>query len=139
MAYWFEQVKKFAEKLGLQVTQENPQTGLLLVEDRPNGIMNCLIDAGGEILVIEQAVAMVPIKKREQFYAFLLTTNRILPHGAFVVDSREKIAYFRDTHRFDKLQPEMIEDSLRSLEWFLTNHGPELAKLLRDDQTVGHA
>lgn len=131
MNFWFTKLKELLEDLGVRVIREAPERALLLAEDPDNGLVNCLFDASGEMLLAEQAICPVPASGGAALFAFALKENRRLPHGSFALDEDEKLLYFRDTIRFQDLDKERLEGTLRSLEASLSHSGKALVELSR--------
>jgi hypothetical protein len=117
--------------LGLTIKDEVPEEEMLIVEDEDRGIKNMVLDCEGVILVIEQPIGRV----KESYYRWFLEKNRELPFGAFALDKESDLIVFRQTLRLDTLDMEELESTINSLELFLAEHGDELIKILKGDET----
>jgi hypothetical protein len=113
----------------MKITAKDEEQGFLLVEDMANGIVNCLVDCSSEVIVIEQAVLLLPETGREPLLTALLALNRELFAGAFAVDAKNGRALYRATCLFQHLHSAHLELVFRDLEKALREHGPALAAL----------
>ncbi len=120
-------VRGMVEDLGIVITQENDERGILVGNNEASGVVNMVFDCSGEVLEMEQIVSLTPEANREAFFLRLLQMNREAQFGAFATDAQARVIIFRASHPFDRLTIHMIETSLRGLEQALKDCGPELA------------
>lgn len=131
----FVKVKAYLNELGLAIIKEIPADDLFVVQDEDNGINNLVIDVEDPIVILEQYIMNVPQQGRERFYRRLLQMNRMLVHGAFVLDeelaSGKELAkplrvYFRDTLQLQNLDLNELEGSIKALSLGLAEVSAEL-------------
>jgi len=133
----FVKVKGYLNELGLAIIKEIPADDLFVVQDEDNGINNLVVDVEDPIVILEQYIMNVPPQGQEHFYRRLLQMNRMLVHGAFVLDeeqaSGEGLAskkplrvYFRDTLQLQNLDLNELEGSIKALSLGLAEVSAEL-------------
>ena len=140
----FVKVKGYLNELGLAIIKEIPADDLFVVQDEDNGINNLVVDVEDPIVILEQYIMNVPSQGQEHFYRRLLQMNRMLVHGAFVLDeelasgkesaelaSGKELAkplrvYFRDTLQLQNLDLNELEGSIKALSLGLAEVSAEL-------------
>ncbi len=129
----FVKVKSYLNELGLAIVKEVADDDLFVVQDENNGINSLIIDVEDPIVILEQFIMDVPTQGQECFYRRLLQMNRILVHGAFVLDAElengEATAtrvYFRDTLQLQNLDLNELEGSIKALSLGLAEVSTEL-------------
>ncbi|MFA0963275.1 YbjN domain-containing protein [Roseivirga sp. BDSF3-8] len=120
----FEKVKGYLIDLEYEITSENLEEQLLVVEDENRGIKNMIIDIEEPIVVVEQALLKVNGNDPEVFRK-LLRKNRDIVHGAFCLDEDGRLI-FRDTLQVDSLDCNELESSINSLSMLLAEYYEEL-------------
>ena len=116
--------------MDLNITDENEQEELVVVEDEENGIQNLVIDCEPPLVVLEQMIMKVPTDN-SQFFKRLLQMNREMVHGAFVLDEDGKKVLYRDTLQLENLDFNELEASVHSLSLALAENGVELLEYAR--------
>ncbi len=122
----FERVKIYLLDLDLEITDENEEEELVVVEDEENGIKNLVVDCEDPIVVLEQLIMPVPKEDTGTFFRRLLQINRTLVHGAFVLDEEGKRVFFRDTLQLENLDFNELEGSVRALSLAMAENADEL-------------
>lgn len=133
----FVKVKGYLNELGLAIIKEIPADDLFVVQDEDNGINNLVVDVEDPIVILEQYIMNVPRQGREHFYRRLLQMNRVLVHGAFVLDEEQasgeesvskkpRRVYFRDTLQLQNLDLNELEGSIKALSLGLAEVSAEL-------------
>lgn len=121
----FEKVRNYLLELGYEITQEDKEEELFIVNHDEHGLMNVIIDCEDPILIIETPLADINSEDAE-VYKDLLMKNREIVHGAYVLDSSGKRLLFRDTLQLENLDLNELEGSLNSLALLLTEHFEKL-------------
>ena len=121
----FEKVKGFLQDLEFDITHENAEEELVLVNKEDAGIANLMIDCEDTILIIEQHLFDVQADSM-QLYKELLIKNREIVHGAFVLDETGKKVLFRDTLQLENLDFNELEGTLNSLGLLLSEYYQKL-------------
>lgn len=128
----FTKVKHYLLDLGIQITSENPEEELVVVESEDRGVKNLVIDCEDPILIIEQVIMPVPGSNPAELFKRLLQMNRELVHGAFVLDEEGKLVIFRDTLELENLDLNELEGSINALAMGLAEFGDELIKFHKE-------
>ena len=122
---YFEKVKSLLLDLGHAITQEDEGQELFIVDDEDSGINNLIVDCEDPLLVLEQIIMPIPREPGDLFRR-LLQMNRLLVHGAFVVDEETQTILFRDTLRIENLDSNELEGSIEALSLALAENAGEL-------------
>lgn len=126
----FETVKNYLSELGLNVTLEDAEGELVIVNEPSRGFQHLVIDCESPILVIEQFLFDVKdslsAEEGRDSYRRLLQMNRDLVHGAFALDDSGKKLLFRDTLQLANLDLNELEGSLNALSLALAENAEEL-------------
>ena len=122
---YFEKVKSLLLDLGYAITQEDEDQELFIVDDEDSGINNLIIDCEDPLLVLEQVIMPIP-REPGNLFRRLLQMNRLLVHGAFVVDEETQTILFRDTLRIENLDSNELEGSIEALSLALAENAGEL-------------
>lgn len=117
----FEKVKSYLQELDFDITYEDPEEELVLVDKEDSGIKNLMIDCEDPILIIEQFLFEIKNESVEM-YKSLLQKNREIVHGAFVLDDEGKKLLFRDTLQLENLDLNELEGSINSLSLLLSEY-----------------
>ena len=125
MSEYLQTVKSYLQSLELDVSEEDTEEELLVVNDEDRGLHNLILDCEDPILIIEQAILPVPDNPGD-LYKRLLEMNRTLIHGAFAIDGETGTVLFRDTLRLDTLDLAELDGSITSLELALAENAGEL-------------
>ena len=122
---YFEKVKSLLLDLGYAITQEDEDQELFIVDDEDSGINNLIVDCEDPLLVLEQVIMPIP-REPGNLFRRLLQMNRLLVHGAFVVDEETQTILFRDTLRIENLDSNELEGSIEALSLALAENAGEL-------------
>ena len=122
---YFEKVKSLLLDLDYAITQEDEGQELFIVNDEDSGINNLIVDCEDPLLVLEQVIMPVPQEPGNLFRS-LLQMNRLLVHGAFVLDEDARTILFRDTLRIENLDSNELEGSIEALSLALAENAGEL-------------
>lgn len=127
---YFEKLKGLVMALNHQITQEDIDTGILIINNETQGICDLVLDCEDDLLIIEQAI--FPIKNdNPDTYKSILKMNRRLVHGAFVLNTLPQgdIITFRDTLQLENLDSNELEASLHSLTLALVENLDEILSI----------
>ena len=122
---YFEKVKSLLLDLGYAITREDEGQELFIIEDEDSGINNLIVDCEDPLLVLEQVIMPIP-REPGNLFRRLLQMNRLLVHGAFVVDEETQTILFRDTLRIENLDSNELEGSIEALSLALAENAGEL-------------
>ncbi|MDM8537331.1 molecular chaperone Tir [Desulfobacterales bacterium HSG17] len=125
----FKDVKEMAEEAGLTIVDENAQEELIVVENEEAGIKNLVIDCEDPIVVFEQRI--MKIVPDVDFFKRLLQVNRLLVHGAFVLDEEtgEMLSWFVNL-QLENLDFNELEGAVNALSLAMA----EYAEFLLENQ-----
>ena len=121
----FDKVKTFLLDMGHAIAQEDEDQELFIVNDEESGINNLIIDCEHPLLILEQVIMPVPDDPGDLFRR-LLQMNRLLVHGAFVLNDDAQTILFRDTLRIENLDSNELEGSIEALSLALAENAEEL-------------
>lgn len=127
---YFEKVKELVLELEHDITHEDVESGIMVINKETRGICDMVLDCEDDILIMEQVI--IPVKAdNPDSYKHLLQMNRSLIHGAFVLRSTEdaSIVSFRDTLQLENLDRNELEESLNALVFALVENMDELIKI----------
>ena len=122
---YFEKVKSLLIDLGYAISQEDEGQELFIVDDEDSGINNLIVDCEDPLLVLEQVIMPIP-QEPGNLFRRLLQMNRLLVHGAFVLDEETQTILFRDTLRIENLDSNELEGSIEALSLALAENAGEL-------------
>jgi hypothetical protein len=131
MGKHFRKVKSYLIELGYQITQEDEQDEVFIINDEEAGIMELVIGCADTILIMEQYIVDLP-QNDVNIYKKLLQKNREIVHGAFVLDETGSKVIFRDTLELDNLDLNELEGSLNSLSLLLSEYSDDLIKFSKN-------
>lgn len=121
----FNITRDFLLELNFNITRENPDDGLLVIQKENSGIRNLIIGVAPPILIMEQYIFKIN-NQSEKIFKSLLQKNRDIVHGAFVLDeSGEKVIY-RDTLQIENLDLNELEGSLNSLSLLMSEYSDKI-------------
>ncbi len=121
----FETVKEYLTRLEVDITEEDRERALFVVNDEDRGINNLIVDCEDELLVIEQVIFELKTDNSETLKR-LLQMNRELVHGAFTLDESGNRVLFRDTLQLTNLDLNELEASINALALGLATFAEEL-------------
>jgi len=121
----FNITKNFLLELNCNITKENREDGLLVIQKENSGIRNLIIGVAPPILIMEQFIFKIN-NQSEKIFKSLLQKNRDIVHGAFVLDeSGEKVIY-RDTLQIENMDLNELEGSLNSLSLLMSEYSDKI-------------
>ena len=123
----FEKIKNYLIELGHDITYENTEDEVFVVNDNELGLQNLVLGCADPILIIEQYLFDIKADNIDA-YRFLLESNRTIIHGAFVLDEEGTKVIFRDTLQIENLDLNELEGTINSLSMLLSEHATELIK-----------
>ena len=98
----FSKVKNFLLELEYNITTEDKEDEVFVIENEEEGIKNMVLVVADPILIIEQQLIELKSESNEVFKK-LLIKNRDIIHGALVLDETGKKVIFRDTLQLGNL------------------------------------
>ena len=123
----FEKIKNYLVELGHNITFENSEDGVFVINDTELGLQNLVIGCAHPILIIEQYLFDISTANIEAF-RFLLEKNRTIIHGAFVLNEDGTKVIFRDTLQTENLDLNELEASINTLSLLLSEYATDLIK-----------
>lgn len=121
----FDTVKQYLLDLQLSIVREEPEEGIVVVDDEERGLKNMVVDCEDPILIFEQMIMPVPPNPGDM-YRRLLQMNRSLIHGAFALDEDSKMVLYRDTLQLANLDLNEVEGTIEALSLALAEFAGEL-------------
>ena len=122
---YFPTIHRHLLTLGFDIRHADEHEGILVVDNPALGIRNLVLGCGDPLLILEQYLLELPAPSCE-VYQRLLTKNRDIIHGAFVLDESGRKVIFRDTLQIDTLELSELEAVLNSLSLLLSEFSDEL-------------
>lgn len=122
---YLNKVKDYVMELGYNITHENEDESILIINNESEGISNLVVGIAPPILILEQYIFELK-KDSSEILKSLLQKNRDIIHGAFVLDETGKKVIFRDTLQLDNLDLNEVEGSLNSLSLLLSEYSDEI-------------
>jgi len=127
----FEKVKTYLVELGHDISMQDNENQLLVINDERAGIYNLVFGCADPILIMEQNMFDVP-KGDGGIFKELLKKNRDIVHGAFVLNETGDKVLFRDTLQLESLDLNELEGSINSLSLLLSEYSEELIKFSKN-------
>ena len=124
---YFQKVKEYLLELGYNMTYENEEDGVIVIENAANGFSNLVLGVAEPILIVEQFLVEINPPNAE-IYKQLMQKSRDIVHGAFVLDETGSKVIFRNTHELENLDLNELEATLNSLALLLGEYSQELIK-----------
>lgn len=121
----FQVTRDFLLKLNLDITFENEDEGILVIQKENAGFKNLILGVAPPILIMEQFLFRVN-NQSEKVFRSLLQKNRDIIHGAFVLDELGEKVIFRDTLQIENLDLNELEGSLNSLSLLMSEYSDEI-------------
>ena len=122
---YFDTVKTMLLDLEYNIVEEDAAQELFVIDDTDSGINKLIVDCEDPLLILEQVIMPVPARPGDLFRR-LLQMNRLLVHGAFVLDDDARTVLFRDTLRIENLDANELEGSIEALSLALAENATEL-------------
>ncbi len=132
---YFGKVKSLLLDLDYAITHEDEGQELFIVSDEDSGINNLIVDCEDPLLVLEQIIMPIP-QEPGNLFRRLLQMNRLLVHGAFVLDEETQTILFRDTLRIENLDSNELEGSIEALSLALAENAGELLSYTKSKRAL---
>ncbi len=120
-------IEQFARACGCTVTYRDDETGILKIENTPDGIHNLILGVAPPVLIIEQYLFSFKADNIEMFKQ-LLQKNRDMIHGAFVINEDGNKVLFRYTMQLENIDLNEFESALNSLGLMLSEYYQQIIK-----------
>ena len=121
----FKTIKNYLIELNYNITHENEEEGVLVIQDHDKGINNLILGIASPILIIEQYIFKISNPNKAVFQQ-LLQKNRDIVHGAFVLDESGEKVIFRDTLQIENIDLNELEGSINSLSLLLSEYSENI-------------
>ncbi|PIY11216.1 MAG: molecular chaperone Tir [Flexibacter sp. CG_4_10_14_3_um_filter_32_15] len=128
----FQIVKDYLLELSYDITAEDAEEQLFIINDEEEGIRNLVVDCEDPILIIEQYILELK-HVDEKTLTRLLQKNREIVHGAFSLDETGKKLLFRDTLQIENLDLNELEGSINSLKLLMAEYSEHLLEFAKAD------
>lgn len=127
MENYFTKVKNYLLDFEFDITHEDANEGIIIVQNESNGIKNLVIGIASPILILEQYMFKLKNPTLEVCMN-LLQKNRDIVHGAFVLDEEGDKVIYRDTLQIETLDALELEASLNSLSLLMSEYSEQIIK-----------
>ncbi|MFD2827479.1 molecular chaperone Tir [Leeuwenhoekiella polynyae] len=117
--------KNYLLELDFNVTFQNPEDGILVVQKENSGIKNLILGVAPPILILEQFIFKIN-NQSEKIFKSLLQKNRDIIHGAFVLNESGEKVIFRDTLQIENMDLNELEGSLNSLSLLMSEYSDKI-------------
>jgi hypothetical protein len=121
----FKTIKNYLIELNYNITHEDEEEGVLMIQDLDRGINNLILGIAHPILIMEQYIFKVS-NPSESIFQQLLQKNRDIVHGAFVLDESGEKVIFRDTLQIENIDLNELEGSINSLSLLLSEYSDNI-------------
>jgi hypothetical protein len=121
----FNKIKNYLLELNYNITHEDENEGILMIQNEEEGISNLIIGVANPILIIEQYIFKISTPN-ESIFKQLLQKNRDIVHGAFVLDETGEKVIFRDTLQLENIDLNELEGSINSLSLLLSEYSENI-------------
>ena len=121
----FHITKDYLLELDFNISFQNPEDGILVVQKENSGIKNLILGVAPPILILEQFIFKIN-NHSEKVLKSLLQKNRDIIHGAFVLDESGTRVIFRDTLQLENLDLNELEGSLNSLSLLMSEYSDKI-------------
>jgi hypothetical protein len=121
----FKIIKNYLIELNYNITHENEEEGVLMIQDHDKGINNLILGIANPILIMEQYIFKISTPN-ETIFRQLLQKNRDIVHGAFVLDESGEKVIFRDTLQIENIDLNELEGSINSLSLLLSEYSENI-------------
>ncbi|WP_028375822.1 hypothetical protein [Leeuwenhoekiella sp. MAR_2009_132] len=117
--------KTFLLELDFNITFENPEDGIIVVQKESSVIRNLILGVAPPILILEQFIFKIN-NQSEKIFKSLLQKNRDIIHGAFVINESGEKVIFRDTLQIENMDINELEGSLNSLSLLMSEYSDKI-------------
>ena len=118
-------IEEFALRLNCRILYKNEQSGILKIDNQPDGIHNLILGIAPPILIIEQVLFSFREDNLVMFKK-LLQKNRDTIHGAFVINEEGNRVLFRYTMQLRNIDFNEFEGALNSLGLLLSEFSQQI-------------
>lgn len=125
MQNYFQVTRDFLLQLNLDITFQNEEEGILVIQKESAGFKNLILGVAPPILIMEQYIFRIS-NQSEKVFKSLLQKNRDIIHGAFVLDDSGEKVIFRDTLQIENLDLNELEGSLNSLSLLMSEYSDKI-------------
>ena len=126
----FDTIEAFAVRLNCSVLYRNEKSGILKIDNQPDGIHNLILGVAPPILIMEQFLFSFRQDDLRMFKK-LLQKNRDTIHGAFVINEEGDKVLFRYTMQLANLDFNEFESALNSLGLLVSEFSQEIIDFSR--------
>ena len=124
----FDRVKRYLLELGCEISQENQDDQIVVVNHEEDGISNLVVGCSDPILILEQHLFQNSNLNGADFREMMIK-NRDIVHGALVLDETGEHVIFRDTLQIENLDKNEIEGSINALGLLLTEYSDRILEM----------
>lgn len=121
----FKTIKNYLIELNYNITHEDEEEGVLIIQDHDKGINNLILGIASPILIMEQYIVKIS-NPNKAILQQLLQKNRDIVHGAFVLDESGEKVIFRDTLQMENIDLNELEGSINSLSLLLSEYSENI-------------
>ena len=121
----FKTIKNYLIELNYNITHEDEEEGVLIIQDHDKGINNLILGIASPILIMEQYIFKIS-NPNKAILQQLLQKNRDIVHGAFVLDESGEKVIFRDTLQMENIDLNELEGSINSLSLLLSEYSENI-------------
>ena len=121
----FHITKDYLLELDFNISFQNPEDGILVVQKENSGIKNLILGVAPPILILEQFIFKIN-NHSEKVLKSLLQKNRDIIHGAFVLNVSGDKVIFRDTLQIENMDLNELEGSLNSLSLLMSEYSDKI-------------
>lgn len=121
----FSITRDFLLELNFDVSREDKEDCILVVQKENAGIRNLILGVAPPILILEQFIFRIN-DQSEKIFKNLLQKNRDIIHGAFVLDESGEKVIFRDTLQIENMDLNELEASLNSLSLLMSEYSDNI-------------
>lgn len=118
-------IEDFALRLDCKILYKNEQSGILKIDNQPDGIHNLILGVAPPILIMEQFLFSFREDNIDMFKK-MLQKNRDTIHGAFVISEEGNRVLFRYTMQLQNLDFNEFESALNSLGLLLSEFSQQI-------------
>jgi hypothetical protein len=121
----FDTIQEWALRLNCRILYKDPQTGILKIDNQPDGINNLILGIAPPILIMEQFLFSFREDNMDMFKK-LLQKNRDTIHGGFVINEAGDRVLFRYTMQVENIDFNEFESALNSLGLLLSEFSEQI-------------
>ena len=130
----FAKVKMFLLDLNYEITKEDEESTLFIINAEEKGVSNMVIDCENNLIIIEQSIFSVKADSLE-IYKALLQINRTMIHGAYAL-TEDNVVVYRDTLELENLDLNELEASINALSVSLAENANNFISFSKGETAV---